>query len=133
MLAERLEPISKSPEEDDEASELDEAEEVLRVILPSDEDPALPLNPGEEALDEPASSVSAEAATILRRWFAAVRTVRRDHLDAILAQLLIQRIAIVGAISNQIFRLGFDHVEVEAQLHQADLMVVGGVRADRKR
>src|SRR5262249_47907980 len=40
-----LEPISKSPEEDDEASELDEAEEVLGVILPAHKYAALPLDP----------------------------------------------------------------------------------------
>ena len=45
-----LEPISKSFEEDDEASELHEAKEVLRIKLPADKDAALPLNPGEEAV-----------------------------------------------------------------------------------
>src|SRR5437588_7515209 len=40
--------------------------------------------------------------------------MRRDHLDAVLAQLLIEWIAVVGAIADQIFRLGLDHVEVEA-------------------
>src|SRR5262245_23868432 len=54
-----LEPISKSFEEDDEAGKLDKAEEILGVVLPANEDPALPLNPGEEALDEPASHVAA--------------------------------------------------------------------------
>ncbi len=54
-----LEPISKSSEEDNEAGELDEAEEVLGVILPADENAALPLDPSEEALDEPASHVAA--------------------------------------------------------------------------
>src|SRR5215831_17306515 len=39
-----LEPISKSPEEDNEAGELYEAEEVLGVVFPTDEDAALPLN-----------------------------------------------------------------------------------------
>jgi hypothetical protein len=55
----RLEPISKSPEEDNEAGELNKAQEVLGVVLPANEDPALPLKPGEEALDEPASHVAA--------------------------------------------------------------------------
>ena len=55
----KLEPISKSFEEDHEAGELDEAEEVLAVVLPADEDAALPLDPGEEALDEPTSHVTA--------------------------------------------------------------------------
>ena len=42
--AESLEPISKSPEEDNEASELYEAEEVVGVVFPTDEDATLPLN-----------------------------------------------------------------------------------------
>ena len=54
-----LEPISKSSEEDNEAGELDKAEEVLSVVLPADEDATLPLYPGEEALDEPAPLVTA--------------------------------------------------------------------------
>ena len=49
------EPISKSLEEDDEASELDEAEEVLRVIFPAHKYAALPLDPGEEAFYQPPS------------------------------------------------------------------------------
>ena len=54
-----LEPISKSFEEDNEAGKLDKAEEIVGVVLPTNEDPALPLNPGEEALDQPASHVAA--------------------------------------------------------------------------
>ena len=54
-----VEPISKSFEEDHEAGELDEAEEVLGMVLPTDQDAALPLYPGEEAFDEPASRVAA--------------------------------------------------------------------------
>ena len=54
-----IEPISKSSEEDNEAGELDKAEEVLSVVLPADEDATLPLHPGEEALDEPAPLVTA--------------------------------------------------------------------------
>src|SRR6516162_8890437 len=56
---ERREPISKSPEEDNEASELYEAEEVLGVEFPTDEDAALPLNPSKEALHEPTSHIAA--------------------------------------------------------------------------
>jgi len=57
--ATKLEPISKSPEEDNEASELYEAEEVLGVVFPTDEDAALPLNPSKEALHKPASHIAA--------------------------------------------------------------------------
>src|SRR5262249_54630427 len=54
-----LEPISKSSEEDNEAGELEESEEVLGVILPADEDAALPLDPRKEAFDEPTTHVAA--------------------------------------------------------------------------
>ena len=54
-----LEPISKSSEEDDKAGELNEAEKVASVIFPADEDAPLPLYPGEEALDQPTSHVTA--------------------------------------------------------------------------
>jgi hypothetical protein len=47
-----LEPISKSPEEDNEAGELNKAQEILGMVLPADEDSALPLDPSEEALNE---------------------------------------------------------------------------------
>jgi hypothetical protein len=55
---ELLEPISKSPEEDKEAGELNKAQEVLGVVLPADEDSALPLDPGEEALNDPAAHIA---------------------------------------------------------------------------
>jgi hypothetical protein len=54
-----LEPISKLSEQDNEAGELDKAEEVLSVEFPADEYAALPLYPGKETLDEPASHIAA--------------------------------------------------------------------------
>ena len=44
-----LEPSSKSPEEDNEAGELDKAEEIRSVVFPSDKDAALPLYPSKQA------------------------------------------------------------------------------------
>ena len=75
----------KIAEEDNEAGELNlEAKEVLWMIFPSDEDPACPLDPGEEAFDQPAPQEASQAARVLRRRLRSVRAVRRDHLDAIL-------------------------------------------------
>ena len=59
MLSLCIEPISKLFEEDNEAGKLDKAKEIVGVVLPANEDPALPLNPGEETLDEPAAHVAA--------------------------------------------------------------------------
>src|SRR6516164_5015923 len=50
--------------------------------------------------------------------------MRRDHLDAVSPELLVQRIAVIGTIADQVLRLGLDHVEVKAQLHQTDLAIV---------
>jgi hypothetical protein len=44
----------------------DKAEEIAGVVLPANEDPALPLNPGEEALDA-ACLPRYSLQTILRR------------------------------------------------------------------
>jgi hypothetical protein len=82
-------PILKSSEQDNETGELNKAQEVLGMILPSDEDAALPLNPGKEAFDEPAPHVAAEPPPILGGRLAAVGAVRRNHFDAASSQLLV--------------------------------------------
>jgi hypothetical protein len=69
----------------------------------------------------------------LRGRLAAIGAVRRNHFDPISAQLLVERIAVVRAITDQVLRLGLDHVEVETQLYQTDFMMVGSMRAYRKR
>ena len=51
---------------------LDEAEEVLGVMLPAHKYAALPLDPGEEAFYQPPSGVSPNSPPVLRRGFAAV-------------------------------------------------------------
>ena len=53
-----LEPISQLPEEDNEAGELNKAQEILGVVLPADQDSALSLHPSEEALNEPAAHIA---------------------------------------------------------------------------
>ena len=54
----RVEPVSKSSEEENKAGELDESKEVLGVVFPADENAALPLDPRKEAFDEPAAHVA---------------------------------------------------------------------------
>jgi len=64
------------PEEDNEAGELNKAEEVLSVEFPADEYAALPLYPGEETLDEPASHIAAQPSSILCRRLDAIGFAR---------------------------------------------------------
>jgi hypothetical protein len=46
------------PQQDAEASEVDEAEEVLRVPLPARDEPAVVLEPREQSLDQPAAPIA---------------------------------------------------------------------------
>jgi len=84
----------------------------------------LPLQPGEEALDDPTPVVAAQSSAILSLALFAVGAVRRNHLNALFSKLLIEPIAVVRAIADQIVWFRFDHVEVKAQLHQRDFMVM---------
>jgi hypothetical protein len=58
VVDQRLEPVSKSPEEDNEAGELSKAQEILGYSTPSGRGSARPLDPAEEALNEPAAHIA---------------------------------------------------------------------------
>jgi len=92
----------------------------------------LPLNPRKEALNDPPAFLPTQSAAVLRLALL-VGTVRRNHLRALGAHHRVQSIAVVRFIADQVLRLRFDHVEVEGQLHEPDLMMVRGVRGHRQR
>src|SRR5215472_5367221 len=87
------------PHQDEDAAELEHAEEVGLVILPADHQSAEVMQPGEQTLDLPAAAVAAQFATVLRLSLAPVRLVRRDQTHALLSESLIQRVAIIGAVA----------------------------------
>jgi hypothetical protein len=64
----------------------------------------------------------------LRGRLAAIGTVRRNQFDTVPPQLLIERIAVAGAITNRVLELSLNHVEVKAQLHQPDLIITRRMR-----
>src|SRR6516165_2719081 len=92
----QLEPISKLPEEDNEASKLNKTQKVLGVKFPSNEDATLPLYPSEEALDQPASLVSSQAPPILGSHFS-VGSVSLDHVE-VEAELNQTHFVVVGSV-----------------------------------
>jgi hypothetical protein len=75
-----------------------------RVIIAHHESSVV-AEPGEGALNDPASFVAAQGPTVLRRRFAPILPMRGDQFDATRCQLLSQRVAIVTAVSNQTTRL----------------------------
>lgn len=56
----------------------------------------------------------------------------RDQVHAVSLKLVIQAIAVIGPIANEMSGLGLQHVEVEAELDQGDFMMIGRMRADRE-
>jgi hypothetical protein len=59
VVDQSLQPVSKSVEEHNEPGNLDKAEKIVGVVLPANEDPAVPLNPSKETLDDPPFRVAA--------------------------------------------------------------------------
>lgn len=83
-----------------DASELDEAEEVFYVELPTRDESAEVVHPGEEAFDLPAFLVTAKLAPILS--FASVAAVWGDHLDAIFVlESLVELVGVVSLVADQ--------------------------------
>ena len=95
------------PHEDHEAAELEHAEEVGFVIFPAAYQSAEVMEPSEEAFDFPAAAVTAQFAAILGALAAAIVLVGCDEPDVmILPEALVQRIAVVGAVTNHSFWFG---------------------------
>lgn len=92
----------------------------------------MPLHSGEESFNNPAPLIATKAPTILRAPRLAIRPMRRNHLGALLLQVLVEFIAAVGAITNQVLRRRLDHIKVKTQLNQDNLMVIRGMGADRE-
>ena len=78
---------------------MDESDEVLDVVFPSCDQSSIVLHPGKEPFDFPIAAVATQRAALLG-FLLAVDSVGRDHLDAVLAHLLIQCIRVVGLVTN---------------------------------
>lgn len=110
------------PEEDLGAGQLQHAEEVLDVILPTGDQPAGVVQPGEEAFDLPATAGSTQRASVLGRR-APAAAMPGDHLDAVLlAQDLIEGIAVVAAVADQSIGEFGEEAGVEGGGHEVRLM-----------
>jgi hypothetical protein len=68
------------PEQEAKAGQLNKAED-LDVVLPSGDEAAELVHPGEEPLDFPATTITAELPSILS--LASALTVRRGQLDVV--------------------------------------------------
>ncbi len=79
---------------------MDEAEEVFDVELPTRDEPAEVVHPGEEAFYLPAFLVTPKLAPVLR--FSSVAAVRGDHLDAVFVfEFLVELVGVVCLVADQ--------------------------------
>ena len=56
----------------------------------------------------------------------------RDHVDAVLFEVVIEAIAVIRPIANEMLGFRFQHVEVETELDQGDFMMMRRMRTDRE-
>ena len=97
-------------DEDENARQLNEAEEILDVVFPSRDESAVVLHPCEDSFDLPSAPVPAQRSAILGLAFS-VGSVGGDHLNAIIiGQRFIERVGVVSLIANQ----SFGHLVEEA-------------------
>ena len=70
------------------------------MVFPTCRNPSVVLEPGEEPLDLPASSVSPEFSPILCFRLLPVHLVRSNHIDTQLCQFIIQRVTVVSLVAD---------------------------------
>ena len=89
------------PQQDLGRGQVDHREEVLCLSFPTGDDAAAIVEPRKEAFDLPSPTVAAKRSPILR-LDAPVRSIGRNQLDAeAIAQMAIERVAVVPAITDQ--------------------------------
>src|SRR5258707_14047727 len=92
------------PQEDDGASELNHPEEIFWVVFPANDGATKIMEPGEQALDFPATPVAAQNAAVLRASGDEHEFVGRNDLHAeSFVDALVHRIAVVSAVADHSF------------------------------
>lgn len=87
-------------DEHEQAIAVDEAEKVLDMEFAPGDQPAVVLHPGEESLNLPSTAIAAQRTAILCLAFAA-GPGERYHLDAVFIDLLVERVRVVGFVTDE--------------------------------
>ena len=78
-----------------------ETQVVFSFVIKTRRYAAEVLQPSEKTLDFPSTFVAAHSSAVLRLWFLPVLFMRRNHFNALLFQLCVQRIRVISLITNQ--------------------------------
>src|ERR1700675_678967 len=123
------------PQEDYGTCELNHPEEILWVVLPASDDTTIIMEPSKQSLDFPTTTVPAQSAAVLGDGPTPVPAVRRDQFHPeMLADALIQRIAVVGFVADQSLRDFAEEAALECGLDERGFIrrSAGHVHGDRK-
>src|SRR5262249_55634296 len=123
------------PQEDDGGSQVKHREEIFRVAFPADHDTAIVMQPREQAFYFPSTVIAPQHAAIFGESSGAYGAVWRDHLDTVvLHQMLVQAVAVVGAVADQPFRKVGEESFVESGFDELGFMrrSAGHVHGERK-
>ncbi len=91
------------------------------------------MQPRNQSLDLPAATVAAQCSAVLRWLFLPVRFMRRNHLDSFFAEFCVERVGVVGFITNQASGLFAAETRLKSVFDKSDFMrrstcCVGGDR-----
>ena len=108
------------PEQEVEAGEMDKAEEILDVVLPSGNEAAEVVHPGEEPFHLPAPAIAAQLPSVLA--FASALPVRRDQFDVVFCcEFVVQHVGIVGFVADEAGRHFVEEASGENLFHKLAL------------
>jgi len=111
------------PQEDDEAAEMDKAQEILRLALEPSRDAPEPEQPGKEALHLPTPPIPAQWPAVLFASFV-VRAHRSDQLDLLLGERRLELRTVVGPVADEPLRPAFGEAGFEGSFNEGDFVTL---------
>lgn len=113
---------SEMPQQDDEASEVNEAEEVLGLPLPASHDASELLEPSEDSLDLPSPLVATQSSSVLLPSTSADNAARRNKVDVSFAETVGELAAVEAFVRDEVRRELFDPGRVEGRVDEGDVV-----------
>jgi len=123
--------VEESAEQDEDASKLDEAEEVLSLVFVAGSDSPEGLELSNGSLHLPAAFETSQWTSILGHTLP-ILAVGRDHFDADLAEIGIKTVTVICLIPNQTLRKIEAKRSIERVLHKLDFSRTGTGSVDRE-
>ena len=117
--------MSKPTEDYQQAGELDEAIKQMSVVLVANDQPTEVLQPGDASLDDPASLVTSELATILSGWLHSILAVRTDQFGSSIDESLSYPVRVRRFVIQNVIGHAVADTHIDQSFERVDLRMVG--------